>query len=571
MSAMRSMRVVRWGAVALLVVYAVMHVLAIWTESINWDELALLARAEKAARTGVLDGGGRPGLAVVVLEPFVDGCDSVIAVVHRARLVWALFTFGLFAGAFFFIRAAAHRTSLATDDALLGVAAFMLLPVVMRWSLQVRTDQPAIACAIWGGVALLASRRHVAFAVLSGFAIGVGYLFSQKAIYIAAVVLLVAAGDVFADAEVRLRRAVLRLAALVAGAAIALALYRFVVEAAYVAPARVVTVEHGLDLFRWYRNIVGLRVYHGMLPTLWPQIALLVMVVHGFSLSRGYGASWRVSGIALGVIVAGLGVAMFHAAAFPYFAITLGVFVAIAIGIGWSSVRERAPRLARVGGGIALLVLVALAVPYRAELIRDTQAIQRITLAAADSLPHDLRGFHPDGALVCRGDPSPLPVFLRENVEKTFSIKHAEENSTKLIAEFRSRPVAFVVRTHRFRQFPRVIQAFWSEHYVPYAGTLDLAGARIGGESGNAQEIDVLVAGAYRWHPRGRERIAVEGRTLAAGDIVSLSAGRHVVTTIDRGSGDLVLAVDLRREPSSAGFYAEAQLAEISGTRSNWW
>ena len=566
------LRSARWVIVALVAIYAVMHVAAIWTESINWDEFALLWRAEKAASTGILIGGGRPGLGVALLAPFVDGCDSTIDVVHHTRLLWSVFTFAIFAGTFWFVRMAARRSPLASFDAVLGLAAFMLLPVMMRWSLQVRTDQPAVAFAIWGGVALLASRRRPAIAVVAGFAIGVGYLFSQKAVYVTGLVAIVAAGDLFIDRELQLRRLAIRGACLLVGGALAITGYRILIAVAFSTPPGSDSLERGLDLFRWYRHIVGYRVYRGMLPTLWPHITLLGLVVFGLArASRNGGAPLRVSAVAVCALVAGVAVALFHAAAFPYFTITLGVFAATAIGLGWSSVRELAPRGARYLGAAAVALLVARAVSYRIELTHDTQAVQRTTLELADSLPRNLRGFHPDGALVCRSDPSPFPVYLREVVETQFSAKNRDANSAALLAEFRARPVAFVVRTHRFLQFPPLIQTFWSTHYLPYAGTVDLAGQRVIGEASSTHALDILVAGDYRWLPRTSERLVIGSRTLAANDTIALDAGIRSATLVDAGRGELVLAIDASRAPAREAFFADPPLAEISGTRSDWW
>ena len=573
MTAMRSswLRGIRWGVVALLAVYAVMHIAAIWTESINWDEFGIFWRAEKVATTGVLVGGGRPGLAVVVLTPFIDGCGSTIEVAHRARLLWALFTFGIFSGTFCFVRAAA-RSQFAAYDALIGLAAFMLLPVVMRWSLQVRTDQPAIACAIWGGVALLASRRWPAVAAVAGFAIGVGYLFSQKAVYVGALVAIVAAGDLFVDRELRLRREAVRVGLVLAGGALAIVLYRVFVSNLFDAPPEAVTLEHGFNTFHWYRHIFGMRMYRGMLPSLWPQIALLVMVIHGFSLAlRHRGIAVRRSGVALAALVAGIAVALFHAAAFPYFTITLGVFAATAIGMGWGSVREYAPRLARYGGTAAIAILVAVAIPYRIELMDDTQAIQRTSLDFADALPRTLRGFQSDGALVCRRDPSPLPTFVLESIEQRFAPAVAAANEAALLAEFRGRPIAFVVETSRFLQFPTTLQTFWSTHYLPYAGTVRVAGQRVDGDASSTHELDLVVSATYRWLPRAGERLAIEGRILATNDTIVLAAGLHTATLLDTGGGDLILALAIPREPIKADFFFGAQSMELTGSRTDWW
>ena len=114
--------------------------IAIYTESINWDEFALLARAERTVRLGEVVGGGRPGLATLLLIPFVRNCtDSVIAVVH-ARIAWQVFTLGYLAGVFVLVRrwfVYSRNGSSGTSQATLAVVLLAFLPAFVTWSVQV--------------------------------------------------------------------------------------------------------------------------------------------------------------------------------------------------------------------------------------------------------------------------------------------------------------------------------------------------------------------------------------------------------------------------------------------------
>ena len=82
-------------------------------------------------------------------------------------------------------------------DAAVGVGLLALLPVFLEWSIQVRTDQIAIAGGLWGAVALVASRQRPPLAVVAGLLFGLGYLGSQKLIYVASLGFLLAAVDVW--------------------------------------------------------------------------------------------------------------------------------------------------------------------------------------------------------------------------------------------------------------------------------------------------------------------------------------------------------------------------------------
>jgi hypothetical protein len=55
----------------------------------------------------------------------------------------------------------------------------------------------------------------------------------------------------------------------------------------------------------------------------------------------------------------------------------------------------------------------------------------------------------------------------------------------------------------------------------------------------------LIVTGPYRWLPSsGPQTVAVDGRTLEAGDVIRLESGEHVVGFLeDVPGGALVLAV----------------------------
>jgi hypothetical protein len=170
-----------WLLGALALWFATAHCAAIYTEAINWDELALMNRAQRTIEAGELRGGGRPGLGTLLFAPLVKGCDDEIAVIHVARWMTAAATAAYLIGLFVLLRnvLSGYRARPSLDAAF-GVALLVCVPVFVRWSLQVRTDQWAIACGLWGGVALLASARRPALSLLAGALFGTGWLFTQK-------------------------------------------------------------------------------------------------------------------------------------------------------------------------------------------------------------------------------------------------------------------------------------------------------------------------------------------------------------------------------------------------------
>jgi hypothetical protein len=550
--------------VALIVLaYATTHIAAIYREAINWDEFVLYHRAEVGAKTGVVDGGGRPGLGVVALIPFVSGCDSEIGVAHAVRLVWTLWTFGIFVGLYFVVR----RYSRSWQIAALSVSCLACIPAVIRWSLHVRTDQPAVACALWAGIALLASRDRKRLAFLAGGLLGVGYLFSQKAVYVAAMAGVLAVGDLYIAQRVDWRREASRALSAIAAAVVVVATYILVVRAFFI-PPDAFAVDRNLDMLHWYRYVLRYRVYKDMLPTLYPLLALLLIVFVASIRAFRLGATERRPAlIALTIITLGIAVLRFHTATFPYFWITLGIFPAVAIGIGWSSVEAWLPRANKLIVACGALWFLALATRMRVETLADTQTAQRNAFAFVADLGPNARGFHADGALVCRRDPAPFPVFLGSSIKHRFGGPGGRDYMEKFIADFRSRPVSYIVNTYRLAVFPSAIRDFWNQHYVPYRANVLLAGKAVSG----TDLVEIIVPGRYRWISPTAEALEIDGRKLTAGGAVDLFGGKYEVRVLGRGNGMLVLAVDEPPLEDSAPFYDRMPIAEQTGTRSVWW
>jgi hypothetical protein len=550
----------------LAISYVVAHFVAGFREAANWDEFVMYRRAMDAATTGILDTGGRPGLGVLLLVPFVDGCDHVMSVVHGTRVLWGVFTLAALAGLFELL-----RRSVSWHAASLGVAAVALVPIFMRWSLHARTDQPAVAFALWGGVALLASRKRPWLSVMAGALIGTGYLFSQKAIYITALVAVVAAAPHFIERDVRWRREGARVASMIVGAIVPIVVYRLVVAALYTVP--VISLESSLDQLSWYRTVLHWRLYPAMVSTVVAQIGLLALIIAAFvhSIVRDTAERRRLL-VAVVVMVLGISVARFHTASFPYFWITLGMFPAVAIGLGLPGLQELMPRLWRPVVGVACLVLLAGGIWFGGETLEDTQQAQEDVLDAVEGLPREMRGFQVEGALVCRPDPAPIPAYLSSTIVAAFSGTNGERNARAFIQEHRDRPVSFVIMSHRLGTFPDWIKRFWAQHYVQYRSTLALAGRKIAGPAGSTHELDVIVPGTYRWMPSTPARLVGGGITLMAGETIQLTAGVKRFELLDGVEGGmLVIAVEAAPDPRERPFYPLSTILELSGLRERWW
>jgi hypothetical protein len=547
---------------------------AVFRQNVSWDEFALLALADTTATSGELHAAGRPGLAVWLLVPLVSGCDDEIAVVQRARLLWTGITALFLIGLALWIAELEPLPSRRGVTALLGVSLLALVPAFLWASVQVRTDQLGLAGAALGGWLLLVSRRRPWLALAAGACFGIGFLGSQKSLYLVALALLLAAGQLRLERELAPRREGARGCLAAAGFAAVLLAFEAAVAAAFRAPEGAATrtgmsrafVESGLSLFEFYRHTIGLREYREMAPTLVPHaLALAALAVATPAALRRGGRRADQALLAWAVLCLGVGVALFHAAAFRYFWMTLGVFPAVAIALARGELREVLPgqgRLPPAWAPAATLGFAALlaipAVFEAAARLRDTQAVQRESFAFLhrDFAPTDA-GFQPESALFCQAGRQPIPTQLSQHIYWRFAGSARERNAADLLETFRAVPIQFLVESFRLNQFPVEVRRFWAENYQPYRASVFVAGRRLAGPSGAELAFEILVPGPYRWLPGGGAHpLSLEGHTLAAGEVVELAAGRYSARLLeDVPDGMLVLAVDDPPGPAPLPFY----------------
>jgi hypothetical protein len=545
---------------------------AVFRANVSWDEFGLVQLADATATTGELHSAGRPGLAVWLLVPLVRECADEIAVIRNARLVWTSITALFLVGLALWIGALEPDRARSRRAGLLGVALLGLVPAFLASSLQVRTDQIALAGGAFGGYWLLASRRRPGLALLAGACFGVGFLGSQKLLYVLGLAGLLAAGQLRLERELAPRREAARALLASLGFAAALLAFQAAASAAFAVPERhasrqglsVEYVEAGLSLFEFYRHTIGFTEYREMLPSLAPQIlALLALAVATpGALRRGGRDADRVL-LAWAVASVGLAVGLFHAAAFRYFWMTLGIFPAFAICLGREAIAAWLARLGpRLVPAAALCLAALLAIPAALEvalLLRDTQAVQRESLAFVHR--HFARadaGFQPESALFCQAGRQPIPTHYSQKIYQSFAGPGREANTERMLRTFRQTPIKFIVQSFRLNQFPVELRRFWAENYQPYRASVFVAGRRLAGPRGGEASFELFVAGFYRWIPRGGPHpLAIGERLLRAGEVVELGAGTHVARFPEPVSdGILVLAVGEPPAEAPLPFYA---------------
>jgi hypothetical protein len=561
----------RWPVAGVLLLVLVARLGAISTANVNWDEFALLHLADATHVSGVLQTGGRPGLVIVLLLPLVADCDDEVSVIRRARLLWTLITLVFLAGLAAWIAQLAPTDPHRWRDAALGVALLALVPAFLECSLQVRTDQLALAGGAWGGAALLASRRRPALALAAGALLGLGLLGSQKLLYVAALAALLAAGQLVLARELRPQREGLRALLGAAGFAAVVLAFRAWTDLAFDVPAaspasqpiNSTAVKKGLSLFDYYRNTIGFSQYRDLLPGLVPHLLLLAgLVAATASRLRRQGAHAMRLALAWAVLLLGVAVVLFHAAAFRYFWMTLGLFPAIAFVIARQPLADLSlrwqPRLRRLAlAGLALLLVVPGALQM-AFLLSDSQAVQRESLGFVHrNFGRGDAGFHPESGLFCQAGQQPIPTYFSQHIYKRFAGAARERYTERLLRSFRETPIRFMVQSFRLNQFPVELRRFWAANYQPYRASVFVAGRHLEGEEGSESAFELIVPGRYRWIPLAEPRpVAIDGRLLAPGEVITLDRGEYAAHFVESVPGGmLVLALDDPPGQAPLAFY----------------
>jgi hypothetical protein len=561
-------RSIGWIAlVAALLGFAALRVAAAFETAFNWDEFALFHDVALTAQGGELQSAGHPGLPQVALLPLVRDCRDEIAVGRDARLAWLALTWGYLAGVFVLLLELLPADRHRMHDAALGTALLGLLPAFLEWSIQVRTDQVALLGGAWGAAALVASRRRPWLALAAGASFGIGWLGTQKLAYVAALAALLAVGDLVLRSEWRVQRELARAGGTVLGGAVVLAAWRVFVSAAFAVPqghaalagASPETVRSYLDVFDFYRATIGYSQYLAQLPTLVPHVVLFgAMIAATIGAKR---ARTRRLALAWAVLALGVAVAAFHAAAFAYFLMTLGLFAAVALTLALPELRSACaahwPSAGRLAPPVLWAGLLLGAILQTGGALDDSQAVQRDSLRFVHrNFSPDRAGFQPETALFC-GVRQPIGLWFSQRIYRTFEGPQRDREADALIARFRAEPVHYLVQSFRLNQFPEPVRVFWDENYQPYRDSVFVAGRRLQGDAGQHGDFDLLLAAPYRWIPiGGASSIVVDGQAIGPAEVRFLAAERHAVAfDADGTHGLLVLALDEPPRRAPLPFY----------------
>lgn len=553
------------------------HYLHIFSEVINWDEFAMLERAERSSRFGSVIGSGRPGLVTIVLMPLVEGCVDAARSVVQARQFWMAVTVAYLIGVYALVRrwfVHVGRADEGRAQGLIAVALLAFLPAFVVWSVQVRSDQPALAAVVWGGALLLGTRNWQA--LTAGLLFAVGLLCTQKALYPIALIGVLFATATAARAfgeggnpSAEVRSAVRRLATAALAGVLVIGVYAFFVpDVTRLASESM--IAGSLETMRMSRAGQGYRIYtvHATrLVVHWVFFAVLVGWTARVLWNRDNPELFVVATSWLSLLL-GLVVIMVHGSSFPYFIMTAGLFPAVALAMSAGRPLAMSGRWSWALVAIAVALSAAQSSRESVQMLHDTQKEQRDTLRLVyDSPLKDRRGYHVEGALLCMRDPEPMPVMFSPGIFKRFYMSpQAMQNRADWIREFRDRPIAYIVDSYRLNQFPDEIRDFWSKHYVWYARSLYVAGFSIAGQT----EVDVIVPGRYRWDADPASptaQLELGKMLLESGAEIELAIGILSAQPVGEGAqGQLVLA-DLPKpiRDDYPFFYLRRQIEQLGG------
>jgi hypothetical protein len=207
-------------------------------------------------------------------------------------------------------------------------------------------------------------------------------------------------------------------------------------------------------------------------------------------------------------------------------------------------------------------------------MLTDSQTEQRETMRLVyGSELRNRRGYQVEGALFCSHDPNPIPGMFSQDIWRKFRTgPNASQATNDFISEFRNRPIAYFVESYRLNQFPAAVRTFLSEHYVWYARSLFIAGFELTMQRTGAKEVDVIVAGDYRWIPNPETsgaRIRVDATTVGPLKEITLAVGTHAVAADGQLASGFLMLAELPAPVRDAypAFYHSRQISQLGGRR----
>jgi hypothetical protein len=479
----------------------------IWNRAFQVDEVEHIHAAYNMRDGRVLYRDfwqGHNPLLYVLIAPVIDTTDPVGSF-HRSRVVTGILllsTVGL-------VGYCALRLG-GKSAALAGVAMILFHTTMMERGMEVRPDGGLALCTIAALALELRDRRPLARYSAQALILGVGFLFTQKAVFATA-----AFGCLWLLGAIRERRPRLVLQPVALWfAPLALALLVMLPFGC----ARAFVQQNIIDAF-FAGTGAGNRGRFSPLPGLVHEstrnIVFLLLAIGGIvrlAMRKSFVAFLSI------VLIASLWANPFpwpyvHVAVLPVLAVTAAVAIAAL---------DRGSGVAVVAALLLVMVnsvprLLQKAAPSAGAQFATLQEIQRVT--TPDDRWFDLAG------LYFRPDAYPAAYAMSGELLQWY----AHGGFTRMVPELRRRACAGIQFNYRTAALGRDEQAFIAGHYAHYWGNLYLPGAELAHEPrGATRTLEVLKARAFRYDGGGA--ITVDGTPFRRG---TLAAGSHTIGIIE--------------------------------------
>lgn len=144
------------------------------------------------------------------------------------------------------------------------------------------------------------------------------------------------------------------------------------------------------------------------------------------------------------------------------------------------------------------------------------------------------------------------------NVLADFQGEAGQTEVERMLGEFRSRPVQYMIDPREHEPYPLPLRDFWATRYVLYRGHVRIPGRELRGEPGREDELEIIVPGEYRWwsDEATRRPLVVGADTVRPGGVVTLRQRGVVRLTLPEGGGGIfALSVTDPPAPDTTPFY----------------
>ncbi len=460
----------------------------------------------------------KPILMSFFLHPiFLFTSDSVYAMM-LGRLVMVLFSAGIIIMVYLLAKDRFNQRA-----AWFAVLLTVLCSTEIERTLKIRTDNLSTLLFMISITATLAGRRSLWKEILSGIAIGMAILVTQKAIFFVIAMALVMGWRLWVAKELnRLTVALFLTSAMIPGFFYLLYismfsdLYAFLYASLFkAAKFHTGAYKSMYDLNHFYLEIF-IRD-----PVFWllSFTALLIGLFKTSMKDRKTPIYWAAAVVTLFFFL--------HNTPWPYFFVTiiplLSVIAAGGIEAVYAKIESGNKKKIFISGMVCCLSIGTLgrchklAVPTNNTQIKTIYNIEEI-------LKQDGTYFDGVGMVLSRMQADPIHL----NAINLNAIRSDQLLTRDIIDNLKSRQCAVIVRNYRIKRMPKLFHDFIKKHYLPLTSLIMTAGSTINFTEKTCQSIDLISTGNFLIR-RSDDSVIITIDGVKIKDSITMTAGKHIV------------------------------------------